>query len=215
VYIGLEDGVYMSTQDAGTRQDLIENGVDRELLSIQKNAPGPQDLRSALQSEVEHDLIVWPREYLETYLDTGSDGSIPLNEVQLQDLLEVAFDRDEELARNALSSLEKSLSDRSAATLTISMDEDASDRTAHPALVNGMRTEDGNEPRYVLRIGNDPEQKQLRELLEKTAQWLRNDDALRRFPSRAQRTHMQRGGTPPIELRTGVFLSILRANQPS
>jgi hypothetical protein len=107
VYIGLEDGVYMSTQDAGSRQDLIANGVERELLSITDNLAAPEDLGSAFESEVEHDLIVWPREYLETYLDRDKDGGIPLNEVQLQDLLEAAFDRDEELARNAISSLKR------------------------------------------------------------------------------------------------------------
>ena len=97
----------MSTQDAGTRQDLIANGVERELLSITENLEAPQDLGSAFESEVEHDLLVWPREYLETYLDRDKSGSIPLNEVQLQDLLEAAFDRDEELARNAIASLNR------------------------------------------------------------------------------------------------------------
>jgi hypothetical protein len=111
VYIGLEDGVYMSTQDAGIRQDLIANGVERELQSITENVDAPQDLGSAFGSEVEHDLLVWPREYLETYLDRDKNGSIPLNQVQLQDLLEAAFDRDEELARNAVTSLKKTTND--------------------------------------------------------------------------------------------------------
>ena len=107
MYIGLEDGVYMSAQDAGTRQDLIANGVERELQSITENVDAPQDIGSAFGSEVEHDLLVWPREYLETYLDRDKNGSIPLNQVQLQDLLEAAFDRDEELARNAVTGLKK------------------------------------------------------------------------------------------------------------
>jgi len=110
VYIGLEDGVYMSTQDAGTRQDVIANGVERELLSIAENVGAPQDLGSAFESEVEHDLLVWPREYLETYLDRDKNGGIPLNEVQFQDLLEAAFDRDEELARNAVARLKRTTS---------------------------------------------------------------------------------------------------------
>jgi len=107
VYIGLDDGVYMSTQDAGTRQDLIANGVSREVLSISEDVDAPQNLGSAFESEVEHDLLVWPREYLETYLDRDNDGTIPLNEVQLQDLLEAAFDRDEGLVRNAVTSLKR------------------------------------------------------------------------------------------------------------
>ena len=101
----------MSTQDAGTRQDLIANGVERELQSIAENVDAPQDLGSAFESEVEHDLVVWPREYLETYLDRDNNGSIPLNQVQLQDLLEATFERDEELARNAATSLKKTTND--------------------------------------------------------------------------------------------------------
>jgi len=101
----------MSTQDAGTRLDLIANGVERELQSITENVDAPQDLGSAFGSEVEHDLLVWPREYLETYLDRTKDGSIPLNQVQLQDLLEAAFERDEELARNAVTSFKKTTND--------------------------------------------------------------------------------------------------------
>lgn len=101
----------MSTQDAGTRQDLIANGVERELQSITENVDAPQGIGSAFGSEVEHDLLVWPREYLETYLDRDKNGSIPLNQVQLQDLLEAAFERDEELARNAVTSLKKATKD--------------------------------------------------------------------------------------------------------
>ncbi len=102
----------MSTQDAGTRQDLIANGVERELQSITENVDAPQDLGSAFGSEVEHDLLVWPRKFLEMYLDRDKNGSIPLNQVQLQDLLEAAFERDEELARNAVTSLKKTTNDR-------------------------------------------------------------------------------------------------------
>ena len=101
----------MSAQDAGTRQDLIANGVERELQSITENVDAPLDLGSAFESEVEHDLLVWPREYLETFLDRDKNGTVSLNEVQLQDLLEAAFDRDEELARSAVTSLKKTTND--------------------------------------------------------------------------------------------------------
>lgn len=159
----------MSTQDAGIRQDLIENGVERELLSIQENVGSPQELGSALQSELEHDLIVWPREYLETYLDRGNDGTIPLNEVQLQDLLEAAFDRDEELARDALAALKRAMSKDESATLTVSLDDEASDRTASPVMVTGTPGIDGEEPQFLVSIQNDTRHNGLHELLEKTA----------------------------------------------
>jgi len=159
----------MSAQDAGTRQDLIENGVQRELLPLQEGVTALPNLKSNLLSEVEHDLIVWPREYLETYLDRGKNGIIPLNEVQLQDILEAALDRDEELARNALSSLKKATAERTSATLTVSMDNEASDRAAHPVLVERAAASDGREFEYLLRVENDPQRKALRALFEKTA----------------------------------------------
>lgn len=90
----------MSFKDAGIRQDLIENGVQHELASIQDSG-NARDFRPAVESELEHDLLVWPREYLEPYLDRDSGGRVSLNEVQLQDLLEAAFERDAELARNS------------------------------------------------------------------------------------------------------------------
>lgn len=102
-YIGLYDGVHMSSQDAAIRQDLIENGVEHELVSIQDDLRDVQQLDSAVESKLEHDLLVWPREYLESYLDSDSSGKVPLNEVRLQDLLEAAFERDAELAFSSRS----------------------------------------------------------------------------------------------------------------
>lgn len=123
----------MSAQDAGTRQDLIANGVERELQSITENLSAPEDLGSAFESEVEHDLLVWPREFLETYLDRDKDGSIPFNKIQLQDLLEAAFNRDEELARNVITGLKRTTksppfdarSARDATTSKIATEKDA------------------------------------------------------------------------------------------
>lgn len=91
----------MSFKDAEIRQDLIENGVQHELASIQDDSRNAHDFGPAVESELEHDLLVWPREYLEPYLDSDSSGRVPLNEVQLQDLLEAAFERDAELALNS------------------------------------------------------------------------------------------------------------------
>ena len=165
MYIGREDGVYMSTQDAGTRQDLIENGVERDLLSIQGNVTAPQDLGSALQSEIEHDLIVWPREYLETYLDSCNNGTIPLNEAQFQDLLEAAFDRDEELALNAITCLKQAMTKKTGATLIVSMDDSPPDRTASPLMVTGIPAIDGKDSQFLVCIRNDADGKKLREFL--------------------------------------------------
>ena len=91
----------MATEDASLRQDLIENGVQREVVPIAETIPTGQSLDASFAAELEHDLTIWPREYLETYLDTDDQGRIPLNEATLQDLLEAAFDRNEQLIHSA------------------------------------------------------------------------------------------------------------------
>jgi hypothetical protein len=96
----------MSAQDASTRQDLINNGVERELLAIREDLGAAQEIGAAVESELEHDLLVWPREYLETYLDSGREGAVPLSQVELQDLLEAAFDRDRELIGSAADTVQ-------------------------------------------------------------------------------------------------------------
>jgi hypothetical protein len=58
-----------------------------------------------LTSELDHDFITWPRQYLETYRDSDATGRVPLDAEQLQDVLEAAFDRDAALAREYLEEL--------------------------------------------------------------------------------------------------------------
>jgi hypothetical protein len=48
---------------------------------------------------------VWPRQYLETYLNSDATGRVPLDAEELQDVLEAAFDRDAALARDYLEGL--------------------------------------------------------------------------------------------------------------
>jgi hypothetical protein len=95
----------MATEDASLRQDLIENAVQHELVPIDETAPPEQSLDASLAAELEHDLAIWPREYLESYLDSDEQGRIPLNEATLQDLLEAAFDRNEQLIHSSRHSL--------------------------------------------------------------------------------------------------------------
>jgi hypothetical protein len=47
----------------------------------------------------------WPRQYLETYLDSDATGRAPFDAEQLQDVLEAAFERDAVLAREYLEEL--------------------------------------------------------------------------------------------------------------
>ncbi len=91
----------MATEDASLRQDLIENAVQHEIVPIDETVPTEQSLDASFAAELEHDLTIWPREYLEIYLDSDDQGRIPLNEATLQDLLEAAFDRNEQLIHSS------------------------------------------------------------------------------------------------------------------
>jgi hypothetical protein len=95
----------MATEDASLRQDLIENAVQHEVVPIEEAIPTEQSLDASFAAELEHDLTTWPREYLESYLDSNDQGRIPLNEATLQDLLEAAFDRNEQLIHSSRHSL--------------------------------------------------------------------------------------------------------------
>src|SRR5882672_8531723 len=95
----------MNTNNAAVRQDLIENSVDHQVSTLTSSAASPGQLETLLNSELDHDLIEWPRQYLETYLDSDPTGRVPLDAEQLQDVLEAAFDRDATLAREYLEEL--------------------------------------------------------------------------------------------------------------
>jgi hypothetical protein len=103
----------MPTADASLRQDLIENAVQHEVVRIETPVATEQALDAAFDTELEHDLTTWPREYLETYLDSDDQGRVPLNEASLQDLLEAAFDRNEQLANG----FRRAIEDRGARTV--------------------------------------------------------------------------------------------------
>ena len=95
----------MATEDASLRQDLIENAVQHEMVLIDETVPTEQSLDASFAAGLEHDLTIWPREHLETYLDSADQGRIPLNEATLQDLLEAAFDRNERLIHSSRQGL--------------------------------------------------------------------------------------------------------------
>src|SRR6202166_379434 len=95
----------MNSNNAAIRQDIIENSVDHQVSTLTNSAASPGQLETLLSSEFEHDLIEWPRQYLETYLDSDATGRVPLDAEQLQDVLEAAFDRDATLGRDYLEEL--------------------------------------------------------------------------------------------------------------
>src|SRR5579859_4231871 len=95
----------MNSNNAAIRQDLMANSVDHQVSTLTNSAASPEQLETLLNSELDHDLIEWPRQYLETYLESDATGRVPLDSAQLQDVLEAAFDRDATLARDYLEEL--------------------------------------------------------------------------------------------------------------
>jgi hypothetical protein len=95
----------METPNATLRQDLIQNAVNHQVEKLEESAHSPARLETLFNSELNHDLLTWPREYLEGYIDSDCSGRIPLSAEQLQDVLEAAFARDEDLAMASLKQL--------------------------------------------------------------------------------------------------------------
>ena len=95
----------MKSNNAATRQDVVVNSVDHQISSLANSAASPGQLEILLTSELDHDLIAWPRQYLETYLHSDATGRVPLDAEQLQDVLEAAFERDGGLARKFIEEL--------------------------------------------------------------------------------------------------------------
>jgi hypothetical protein len=73
---------------------------------LEESAPLPASLEALFNSELNHDLLTWPRQYLEEYLDSDESGRVPLSPEQLQGVLEAAFERDEALAVEFLQEVE-------------------------------------------------------------------------------------------------------------
>jgi len=92
----------MGIPNTPLRQDVIQNAVNHQIQEVQDSVASPERLNEVFTSELNHDLITWPRQYLETYLDSDDSGRVPLTPEQLQDVLEAAFDRDEALAVESL-----------------------------------------------------------------------------------------------------------------
>jgi hypothetical protein len=141
----------MKSNNAATRQDVIENSVDHQISSLANSVASTGQLETLLTSELDHDLIAWPRQYLETYLDSDATGRVPLDAEQLQDILEAAFDRDAGLARQYLEGVNGEHGPRS-----------LGDSTLEITIARRV----GNEPEYELLF--DPADSQdLKYLIEK------------------------------------------------
>lgn len=88
----------MQVPKRALREDVIQNAVNHQVEGLEDKTSSQANLASLFNSEFNHDLITWARQYLEPYLDSDESGRVPLSPEQLQDVLEAAFDRDEALA---------------------------------------------------------------------------------------------------------------------
>ncbi len=141
----------MNGNNAATRQDVVINSVDHQISGLANSAASTGQLETLLNSELDHDLIAWPRQYLETYLDSDESGRVPLDAEELQDILEAAFDRDATIARDYLEELNG---------------ERGPKRLGDSTLAITIARREGKEPEYELLF--DPgDSKDLRYLIEK------------------------------------------------
>jgi len=111
----------MKSNNAATRQDVVINSVDHQISSLINSAASPERFETLLTSELDHDLITWPRQYLETYFDSDATGRVPLDADQLQDILEATFYRDAALARDYLEELNDGRGPKSLGDSTLQM----------------------------------------------------------------------------------------------
>ena len=88
----------MTTPKTTLREDVVKNAVYHQIQQLEERAAPPAGLTTLLNPELNRDLITWPRQYLEPFLDSDESGRVPLTSEQLQDVLEAAFCRDDALA---------------------------------------------------------------------------------------------------------------------
>ena len=134
------------------RQDVIQNAVNHQIQELQDSASSPAALESLFNSELNHDLVIWPRRYLEAYLDSDESGRVPLTPEQLQDVLEAAFERDEALS---VEFLEEVRANKGPQTLPGSSIQIADARAAdseHPHELLFDRTNTADFTKLITRV---------------------------------------------------------------
>jgi hypothetical protein len=126
------------------RQDVVQNAVNHQIQELDESAPAQPALNTLFNSELNHDLITWPRQYLEAYLDSDESGRVPLTPEQLQDVLEAAFARDEALAVEFLNELNANKGPQALPSLSIQIADARASDPDHPyeLLFDPANTED-------------------------------------------------------------------------
>jgi hypothetical protein len=134
----------MDTPKPTLRQDLIQNAVNHQIRELEESALSAGRLDSLFNSELIRDLITWPRQYLEAYLDSDESGRVPLSPEQLQDVLEAAFERHEALAVVFLQGVKAGKGARTLPRSSLQIADVSFSDPEHPyeLLFNEVNTED-------------------------------------------------------------------------
>ena len=134
------------------RQDVIQNAVTHQLQEFEDTAASPSALNALFSSELSHDLITWPRQYLEAYLDSDESGRVPLSAEQLQDVLEAAFERDQALAVEFLEEVRANKAPQTLPDSSIQIADARAVDSEHPYELLFDRNNTGDLAKLTTRI---------------------------------------------------------------
>ena len=134
------------------REDVIQNAVNHQIQDLEDTATSPAALNTFFSSELSHDLITWPRQYLEAYLDSDESGRVPLTPEQLQDVLEAAFERDEALAVEFLEEVQANKGPRTLPDSSIQIADARASDSEHPYELLFDRTNTADFTKLMTRI---------------------------------------------------------------
>jgi len=134
------------------RQDVIQNAVNHQIEELEERAPSFVALSSLFSSDLNHDLITWPRQYLEAYLDLDQSGRVPLSPEQLQDVLEAAFERDEALAVEFLEEVKANQEPQTLPGSSIQIADARAADSEHPYELLFDRTNTADFTKLITRV---------------------------------------------------------------
>ena len=134
------------------RQDVIQNAVNHQIQELEEGSVSPAALDTAFNSELNHDLITWPRQYLEAYLDSDEAGRVPLTPEQLQDVLEAAFERGEALAVEFLEELRANKGPQTLPDSSIQIADARAADSEHPYELLFDRTNTADFTKLITRV---------------------------------------------------------------
>lgn len=142
----------MKRPNTPLRQDVIQNAVTHQIQELEDTAASPAALNTLFSSELSHDLITWPRQYLEAYLDSDESGRVPLSAEQLQDVLEAAFERDQALAVEFLEEVRANKAPQTLPDSSIQIADARAVDSEHPYELLFDRNNTGDLAKLTTRI---------------------------------------------------------------